>query len=65
MLDENKEMVSKQTNRKVKELIEILEKDEIQLSEKDTNFLKEYNTKIMTNIYDNRDILKKKMKKLK
>jgi len=65
ILDENKEKISKQTNRKVKELIEILEKDEIQLSEEDTNFIKDYNTKIMTNIYDNRDILKKKMKELK
>lgn len=65
MLDENKEKVSKQTNRKVKELIEILEKDDIQLSEGDTDFIKDYNTKIMTNIYDNRDTLKKKMKELK
>lgn len=65
MLDENKQNVSKQTNRKVKELIEILEKDDIKLSEEDTNFIKDYNTKIMTNIYDNRDTLKKKMKELK
>ena len=65
ILDENKEKITNQTNKKVKELIEILEKDGITLVEDDTEFIKNYKTKIMTNIYDNRDELKKKMKESK
>ena len=63
ILEENKGKVSKQTNKKVKELIEILDKDDI--TEEDTEFIKKYNTKIMTTIYDNRKELKKKIMDLK
>ena len=63
ILEENKEKVSKQTNKKVKELIEILDKNDI--TEEDTEFIKKYNTKIMTTIYDNRKELKKKIMDLK
>ena len=63
ILEENKEKISKQTNKKVKELIEILDKDDI--TEEDTEFIKKYNTKIMTTIYDNRKELKKKIMDLK
>jgi phage FluMu protein Com len=65
LLDENKEKLTKQTNKKVKELIKILEKDGITLLEDETDFIKNYKTKIMTNIYDNRDELKKKIKEIK
>ena len=65
MLDENKNKVSKQTNKKVKEIIEILEKDDINLTEEDSDFIKDYKTNIMTSIYDNRDELKRKVKILK
>jgi hypothetical protein len=65
ILDENKEKITKQTNKKVKELIEILEKDGITIVEDETEFIKSYKTKIMTNIYDNRDELKKKIKESK
>ena len=61
ILEENKSKISKQTNKKVKELLEILEKDDIILTEEDTEFIKEHNTKIMTTIYDNRKELKKKL----
>jgi len=60
--EENKEKVSKQTNKKVKELIEILEKDDIILTQEDTDFIKNYNTEIMTKIYDKRKELKKQLK---
>lgn len=63
ILEENKGKVSKQTNKKVKELIEILDKDDI--TEEDTEFIKKYNTNIMTTIYDNRKELKKKIMDLK
>jgi len=62
ILEENKEKVSKQTNKKVKELIEILEKDDIILTQEDTDFIKNYNTEIMTKIYDKRKELKKQLK---
>jgi hypothetical protein len=62
ILEENKEKVSKKTNKKVKELIEILEKDDIILTEEDTEFIKDYNTEIMTSIYDKRKELKKQLK---
>lgn len=62
LLEENKEKVSKQTNKKVKELIEILEKDDIILTQEDTDFIKNYNTEIMTKIYDKRKELKKQLK---
>ena len=65
MLDENKNRVSKQTNKKVKELIEILEKDDMKLTEEDSEFVKDYKTNIMTNIYDNRDELKRIVKVFK
>lgn len=65
MLDENKEKITTQTNKKVKELIQILEKDGITLLEEENDFIKNYKTKIMTNIYDNRDEIKKKVKELK
>lgn len=61
ILEENKAKVSKQTNKKVKELLEILDKDEIIITEEDAEFIKEHNTKIMTTIYDNRKELKKKI----
>jgi len=62
ILEENKEKISKQTNKKVKELIEILEKDDIILTQEDTDFIKNYNTEIMTKIYDKRKELKKQLK---
>ena len=65
MLDENKNRVSKQTNKKVKELIEILEKDDMKLTEEDSEFVKDYKTNIMTNIYDNSDELKRIVKVFK
>jgi hypothetical protein len=63
ILEENKGKVSKQTNKKVKELIEILDKKDI--TAEDTEFIKKYNTKIMTTIYDNRKELKKKVIEVK
>lgn len=62
ILEENKEKVSKQTNKKVKELIELLEKDDIILTQEDTDFIKNYNTEIITKIYDKRKELKKQLK---
>jgi hypothetical protein len=65
LLDENKEKVSEQTNKKVKELIDILDKDELSSINKCNDFIREYKTKVMTNIYDNREELKQKIKELK
>ena len=65
ILDENKEKITKQTNKKVTELIQILEKDGITLLEEENEFIKDYKTKIMTNIYDNRDEIKKTVKDYK
>jgi hypothetical protein len=65
MLDENKEKLTTQTNKKVTELIQIIETDGITLLEEETDFMKDYKTKIMTNIYDNRDEIKKAVKDLK
>ena len=65
ILDENKNKVSKQTNKKVKELIEILEKDDLNLTVEDDEFIKDYKTNVMTSIYDNRDELKQTIKILK
>ena len=62
ILEENKGKVSKQTNKKVKELIEILEKDDLNIMEEDIDFSKKYNTKVMTSIYDKRKELKKQLK---
>ena len=65
ILDENKNKVSKQTNKKVKELIDILEKDDFNLTVEDDEFIKDYKTNVMTSIYDNRDELKQTIKILK
>lgn len=65
MLDENKDKVSKQTNKKVKELIEILEQDNLNLTVENDEFIKDYKTNVMTTIYDNRDELKQSIKLFK
>jgi hypothetical protein len=46
----------------VKELIEILEKDDLNIMEEDIDFSKKYNTKVMTSIYDKRKEIKQKLK---
>jgi len=62
ILEENKDKVSKQTDKKVKELIEILEKDDLNIIEGNIDFAKKYNTKVMTSIYDKRKEIKQKLK---
>jgi len=62
ILEENKGKISKQTDKKVKELIEILEKDDLNIMEEDIDFSKKYNTKVMTSIYDKRKEIKQKLK---
>ena len=62
ILEENKDKVSIQTDKKVKELIEILEKDDLNIMEEDIDFSKKYTTKVMTSIYDKRKEIKQKLK---
>ena len=62
ILDENKDKVSEQTNKKVTELLNILEKEDNDLTKEDRQFLKDYNKNIMTLIYDNRKELKQNVK---
>jgi len=62
ILEENKDKISKQTDKKVKELIEILEKDDLNIMEEDIDFSKKYTTKVMTSIYDKRKEIKQKLK---
>ena len=62
ILEENKDKISKQTDKKVKELIEILEKDDLNIMEEDIDFSKKYTTKVMTSIYDKRKEIKKQLK---
>ena len=62
ILEENKGKVSIQTDKKVKELIEILEKDDLNIMEEDIDFAKKYTTKVMTSIYDKRKEIKQKLR---
>lgn len=63
ILKENKKKVSKATNYKVAELIDMLDNDDD--TKKNKNYIKKYNKKTMTAIYDERDRLKKHMKEIK
>jgi len=62
ILEENKDKVSIQTDKKVKELIEILEKDDLNIIEGNIDFSKKYTTKVMTSIYDKRKEIKQKLR---
>ena len=60
MLEENKEKVNKTTNARVGKLLDMFNNED----NKNTEYVENYNKKVMTAVYDERNRLKKQMKEI-